>query len=91
MRLSELGGKEIVNLNDGGRLGIIADSDLIIDEKTGKILALLVPDRRNQIKIFSFNDRNEIEIPWSSIRKIGNDMIIIELDEESRNKRTYTL
>lgn len=91
MRLSELGGKEIVNLNDGGRLGIIADSDLIIDEKTGKILALLVPDRRSQIKIFSFNDRNGIEIPWSSIRKIGNDMIIIELDEENRNKRTYTV
>lgn len=91
MRLSELGGKEIVNLNDGGRLGIIADSDLVIDEKSGKILALLVPDRRSQIKIFGFNDRNGVEIPWSSIRKIGNDMIIIELDEENRNKRIYSV
>ncbi|WP_352417832.1 YlmC/YmxH family sporulation protein [Proteiniborus sp.] len=92
MKLSELGGKEIVNLNDGGRLGIIADSDLIIDDKSGKILALLVPDRRNQLRIFSTtNDRNGIEIPWSSIRKIGNDMIIIELDEENRNKRIFTV
>lgn len=91
MRLSELGGKEIVNLNDGGRLGIIADSDLVIDEKSGRILALLVPDRRSQIKIFGFNDRNGVEIPWSSIRKIGNDMIIIELDEENRNRRIYTV
>lgn len=91
MRLSELGGKEIVNLNDGGRLGIIADSDLIIDDKSGKILALLVPDRRNQLRIFSTNDRNGIEIPWSAIRKIGNDMIIIELDEENRTRRMYTV
>lgn len=91
MRLSELGGKEIVNLNDGGRLGIIADSDLIIDDKSGKILALLVPDRRNQLRIFSTSDRNGIEIPWSAIRKIGNDMIIIELDEENRSRRVYTV
>jgi len=78
MKLSDLGGKEIVNLNDGGRLGIIADSDLVIDEKTGKIMALLVPDRRGQFRIFS--DKSEVEIPWSAIRKIGNDMVIIELD-----------
>lgn len=89
MRLNKLGGKEIVNLNDGGRLGIIADSDLVIDEKTGKILALLVPDISSQFKLFS--DRNEIEIPWESIRKIGNDMIIIELDEKNKVKKKYTL
>lgn len=79
MHLNELGGKEIVNLNDGGRLGIIADSDIIIDEKTGKIISLLIPDRRIQFKLFG--EREEIEIPWSSIRKIGNDMIIVELED----------
>ncbi|MTI70014.1 MAG: YlmC/YmxH family sporulation protein [Firmicutes bacterium] len=89
MRLHKLGGKEIVNLNDGGRLGVIADSDLIIDEKTGRILALLVPDNRSQISLFK--DRSEIEIPWELIRKIGNDMIIIELDEKARNTRKYNL
>lgn len=78
MRLSRLGGKEIVNLNDGGRLGIIADSDLVIDEKTGKILSLLVPDRRSQFKFFG--DKYEVEIPWNAIKKIGNDMIIIEIE-----------
>lgn len=88
MRLSQLGGKEIVNLNDGGRLGVIADSDLIIDEESGKILALLVPDRRTQFKLFG--DRYEIEIPWDSIRKIGNDMIIIELDDSRASAKKYT-
>lgn len=76
--LRELGGKEIVNLNTGGRLGIIADSDLVIDERTGKIQSLLVPDNRTQFKLFG--EKREINIPWGAIRKIGNDMIIIELD-----------
>lgn len=88
MRLSKLGGKEIVNLNDGGRLGVIADSDLVIDEKSGKIRALLVPDRKASFALFA--NKTEIEIPWSSIRKIGNDMIIIDMDENEINARKYT-
>lgn len=88
MRLSKLGGKEIVNLNDGGRLGVIANSDLIIDEKTGKIMAMIVPDRKNQFKIFG--DKYEVEVPWEAVRKIGNDMIIIELDEKDKNVKKYT-
>ncbi|WP_416197990.1 MAG: Sporulation protein, YlmC/YmxH family [Sporanaerobacter sp.] len=79
MKLSELGGKEIVNLNNGERLGIIADSDITIDEKTGKIISLLVPDPKVQFKLFG--EKEEIEIPWNSIRKIGNDMIIVEFEE----------
>ncbi|MBW4828734.1 MAG: YlmC/YmxH family sporulation protein [Clostridiaceae bacterium] len=79
MLLSELGGKEIVNLNDGGRLGMIADSDVIIDENTGKIISLLLPDKRVQFKLFG--DKEEIEIPWDSIKKVGDDMIIVEIED----------
>lgn len=79
MRLSELGEKEIVNLNNGGRLGILADADMIIDESSGNILSLSIPDRRLTMKLFS-TERNYMEIPWDSIRKIGYDMIIVELD-----------
>lgn len=79
MRLSELGEKEVVNLNSGGRLGILADSDLVINEESGKIISLLVPDRRFSLKLFGV-EKNSMEIPWDSIRKIGYDMIIIEMD-----------
>lgn len=75
--LSELGGKEIINLNDGQRLGIIADSDIVVDKKSGKIVTLLVPERKLQFKFFGENF--DIEIPWNTIKKIGNDMIIVEL------------
>ena len=46
MRLSEIGEKEIVNLNDGERFGRLADAELLIDEKYGKIKALQVRDFR---------------------------------------------
>ncbi|MBU5314279.1 YlmC/YmxH family sporulation protein [Tissierella carlieri] len=79
MRLLELGQKEIVNLNNGGRLGLIADSDFLIDEETGKIISLLVPEKRLGFRILGL-ESNGTEIPWNAIRKIGYDMIIIELD-----------
>lgn len=78
MKLSKMGGKEILNINNGSRLGIIGNSDLLIDEKTGKILSLLVPDNGGQF--IMFGDRSEVEIPWNSIEKIGNDIIIIDLE-----------
>ncbi|MBM7613721.1 YlmC/YmxH family sporulation protein [Alkaliphilus hydrothermalis] len=84
MRFSAMSGKEIVNLCDGSRLGIIGDSDLLLDEKTGKIVALLIPDQKN---VFSFMSSNAImEIPWQAIKKIGNDMIIIELEDDDKRK-----
>lgn len=87
MRLSKLGGKEIVNLSDGGRLGVLAESDLLIDERSGKIRAIVVPDFKNQFAIFY--DKNFVEIPWNCVRKIGSDMIIIELEEDDFTKSRF--
>lgn len=79
MRLSELGNKEIVNLNNGGRLGLLNDADIIFDEDTGKIISLIAPERKLSFKLLGI-ESNGMEIPWSAIRKIGYDMIIVELD-----------
>jgi len=79
LRLIDLGQKEIVNLNNGGRLGLIADSDFLRDEESGKIISLLVPERRLGLRLLGL-DNIETEIPWESIRKIGYDMIIIETE-----------
>jgi YlmC/YmxH family sporulation protein len=79
MMLSELGYKEIINLNNGERLGLLTNSDIIVEEKTGRIISLLMPERKMQFRIFG--DLDNIEVPWGSIRKIGNDMIIVELED----------
>jgi len=89
MRLSQIGGKEIVNLNTGERLGIVAEADLVIDEATGNILKLLIPEERSQFSLFG--ERGFIEVPWENVRKIGNDMIIIEQDERKKRKGFLTL
>lgn len=79
MRLSELNGKEIVNLNNGERLGFIENCDLIIDERDGKIVYLSLP---KQTPFTIFGERNYRKIEWKSIKKIGSDLIIIDIKDK---------
>lgn len=43
MRLSELSGKEIVNLERAEKMGVLGYVDLEVDEKDGQIQALIIP------------------------------------------------
>ncbi|MDF2946029.1 MAG: hypothetical protein K0S51_708 [Bacillales bacterium] len=78
MRLSELSGKEIVDLKRAERLGILGHTDLEIDEQNGFVLALIIPTSK---RIPFFSQSKEIKVPWSSIKKIGSDMLIIDVDD----------
>ncbi|WP_054644887.1 YlmC/YmxH family sporulation protein, partial [Thermoanaerobacter thermocopriae] len=78
MRLSEFGNKEIVNLTDGRRWGLVEDSDLVIDEETGRIHSIIVYESGGLFR----GKTNYIEISWDSIRKIGDDMLIVEFEEK---------
>lgn len=79
MRLKELIGKEIVNIADGFRLGVIGDSDLIVDDKTGKIEAILIPDKNAFWS--SWFDSKSLSIPWTSVKKIGKEIIVVEIPQ----------
>jgi len=48
----------------------------MIDGETGRIKSLIVPENKGTLSFFI--DRRYIEIPWERIKKIGNDMIIID-------------
>lgn len=75
MKLSELYNKEIINIDTGENLGIFGDCDLILNEKTGEIISFI----SGQSSSFSFfKEQKKREVSWKSIKKIGNDMIIIE-------------
>ncbi|MBT2665759.1 MULTISPECIES: YlmC/YmxH family sporulation protein [Bacillaceae] len=77
MRLSELSGKEIVDVNRAERLGILGQTDLEIDE-TGQITSLIIPS----VKWFGLlRNGSEIRVPWDHIKKIGADMVIIDFQE----------
>ncbi|KAB2954678.1 YlmC/YmxH family sporulation protein [Heliorestis acidaminivorans] len=79
MRLSDLVGKEIVNITSGARLGTVGDSDLVIDEFTGEIDAIILPARNGVVGFWT--DRQPLLIPWDSIVKIGAEVVIVELDD----------
>lgn len=77
MYLSEIAGKEVINIVTGERLGVVGECDIIIDELNGKILALSIPRERGFLGIRK--DRDVLEIPWRNVVKIGNDIIILEM------------
>ena len=74
MRLSDLQQKEIVNVKDGKRVGVIID--VIVDEK-GYIKNLVLEEKRGR----KFT-REEYSVLWSQIVKIGDDIILVD----TRNK-----
>ena len=82
MRLSELSGKEIVDVKRAERLGVLGQTDLEINEETGQITALIIPST----KWFGLRKQgNEVRVPWKHIKKIGADMIILDVPEQSIN------
>jgi YlmC/YmxH family sporulation protein len=77
LRLSELSGKEIVDINQAVRLGVLGQTDLDINEKNGQIEAMLIPT----LKWFGMKRHGgEIRVEWTQIKKIGHDMMIIDME-----------
>lgn len=75
-KFSKLRQKEVVNIMDGSRLGYICD--LILDECTGKICAIVVPGP-SKFSFFFRGDRDSV-IAFKKIVKIGEDVILVETD-----------
>ena len=76
MRLSQLTGKEVLDLGDGARLGVVEECELTFDEASGKIATLLLPKKNSLLNIFS--DSRVIQIPWQAIRRVGDEVIIVD-------------
>ena len=74
MRLSELQQKEIINISNGKRIGIIVD---VIVSTSGNIEKLVLEEKRG--RKFA---KEEYEVSWNQIIKIGDDIILID----TRNK-----
>lgn len=74
VKFSDLRAKEVINIGDGERLGFV--SDVTIDTVSGKISSISVP---GAYRLLGLIGREEDKvIPWESIKKIGDDLIIVE-------------
>ena len=70
MRLSDLQTKEIINMNTGKRLGVIVD---VIVTPEGTIKSLILEEKRSKRL-----SREEYELDWNQITKIGDDIILVK-------------
>lgn len=74
MRLSELQNKDVINIIDGKKVGNIIDISI---EDSGKMTSLIVEKSKFFTSLFS--NKNELEIKWEQIEKIGEDVILVTL------------
>ena len=76
MRLSELQTKDVINVYDGKKVGNIIDAK--IDGNDGKMMKLIVEPNKMFRRFFSSKD--ELEIIWEQIVKIGDDVILVNIE-----------
>lgn len=83
MRLSEFREKEVINLCNCKRLGCVAD--ISFDCCTGCIEEIIVPGPGRICGFFGSD--SEFVIPFSCIKKIGPDIVLVEIQEEKFLKK----
>ena len=74
MHLSDLQSKDIVNVNDGKKVGRIIDCDVSLD---GKINFFIIVEKRGLSNIL--NKDVTTSISFNQIKKIGTDVILVDL------------
>lgn len=84
MKLSEISSKDDINDEDGVKLGKIVDAE--IDVATGKIVNVTI---YRGFKFFNvFGSKDNVQIPWNKIIKIGNDVVIVENNQKIKDSNT---
>ena len=75
IRVTELHCKEVICVADGRRLGFVTDVEVELPK--GNVVAIVVPGPCRFLGIFG--RRDDFVIPWSCIRKIGPDIILVDI------------
>lgn len=76
MSLSELGEKDVVNVDTGKKLGKVMDIEFCVS--TGCVQAIVVPGQFKVGNLFK-GERSGVVIPWERIVRIGDDVILVQL------------
>ena len=67
--------KEVINITDARRLGFVQDVNAELE--SGIITSIVVPGSSKLLNFFS--SEPELTIPWSSIKCIGEDVILVKI------------
>lgn len=80
--LSELRNKEVINQQNGVRIGFV--DDLEVDTRNAKVCALVIYGR---LKLFGLLGRkDDCVIPWDNICLVGEDTILVSGSNHNRRK-----
>ena len=74
MTLSELRTKEVIDVQDGKRLGRVMDLEFCPSDS--RITALVVPAETSFMQTLR-GEKCGLVIPWQNIRRIGDDVILV--------------
>jgi len=72
--LSELRTKEVIDVQDGKRLGRVMDLEFCPTDS--RITALVVPAETSFLQTLR-GEKCGLVIPWENIRRIGDDVILV--------------
>ena len=77
MLLSEMAAKELIQIEDGKRFGLLADTELLFEPISGKIIGFLIlrDHGSRAFKSKSSNSQN-VYIAWEDIILIGEHRIL---------------
>lgn len=78
INLSEMREKEVINIRDGVKIGLIYDFE--IDLEYGKVVAVIIPGPGKVLGLFGKN--KDLLIEWKNIVRIGTDAILVDIDME---------
>jgi len=79
MSFSDIRQKDVINICDGKKLG--KPIDLVLNENAC-VEALVVPGGNGGFLGFFKQEREGIIIPWNRVRRIGDDVILVEVDSD---------
>ena len=79
MSYSELRRKDVVNICDGRKMG--RPIDLILNDNAC-VRAMVVPGRSGGLLGLFRQDREGYVIEWDRVRRVGDDVILVEVDGE---------
>ena len=80
MSFSEIRRKDVVNICDGKKLG--KPIDLVLND-SACAEALVVPGRSGGLLGLLRQDREGCVIPWGRVRRVGDDVILVEIDSRT--------
>ncbi len=74
----KLKNKEVINIFDGRSMGFVSDIEVNIEK--GTVEGIVIPAGRGLLGFFGKME-NDLLINWDKVRTVGDDVILVDIQE----------